>query len=458
MKTTNNKRRQKIVFIQPRFENKKLDRNYKTIYPLGLGYLAAYVPDHWDVEIIDEQVENIDFDMNVDIVGITTTTLTANRAYEIAEEFRKRNKKVILGGVHASMCPEEAQQYCDAVCIGDGEHIIGQIIKDFENNNLKKIYIGKLEPLKNLKLPRRDLFKKKYSFIPVSTSRGCPFNCSFCAINRFYRGTYRKRDVEDVIEELKQLPRGYDIVFFTDGNMYGYSKEDIKRFKTICKRIYEERAKGNLNFKYFMCYVSVNALADIEALELASKAGCSVLLVGFESINPDSLKEMSKGINLKYGVDSYNHLIKNAQNRNMLVVGELIVGNDSDDMKTLDRTKEFIKKADFDILRLQILQPFPGTRVFEKLKKEGRLYLKNFPEDWKKLRDGFLVGVNFKLKHFEEKELQRWVKKVALEFYSLKNIIARAWKVFRVSKSIKSALTVIIMSIKSSKTYINLNV
>ncbi|RLF62160.1 MAG: hypothetical protein DRN16_02350 [Thermoplasmata archaeon] len=207
-----------------------------------------------------------------------------------------------------------------------------------------------------------------------------------------------------------------------------------------------------------MCYVSVNALADIEALELASKAGCSVLLVGFESINPESLKEMSKGINLKYGVDSYNHLIKNAQNRNMLVLGELIVGNDSDDMETLDRTREFIKKADFDILRLQILQPFPGTRVFEKLKNEGRLYLKNFPEDWKKLRDGFLVGVNFKLKHFEEKELQRWVKKVALEFYSLKNILARAWKVFKVSKSIKAVLTVIVMNIKSSKTYINLNV
>jgi radical SAM superfamily enzyme YgiQ (UPF0313 family) len=452
------RRKPKIVFIQPRFENKKLDRNYRTVYPLGLGYLAAYVPDHWDVEIIDEQVDKIDFDIDVDLVGITTTTLTANRAYEIAKEFRKRNVKVILGGVHASMCPEEAQQYCDSICIGDGEHVIGQIIKDFENNRLKKIYVGKLEPLKNLKFPRRDLFKKKYSFIPVSTSRGCPFNCSFCAIHKFYRGTYRKRDVEDVIEELKQLPKGYDIVFFTDGNAYGYSKEDIDRFKELCKRIYEERCKGNLNFKYFMCYVSVNALDDIEALELASKAGCAVLLVGFESINPNSLKEMSKGINLKYGVESYNRLIRNAQKRNMMVLGELIVGNDSDDKETLDKTREFIKNADLDILRLHILQPFPGTRIFEKLRRERRLYLKNFPEDWKKLRDGFLVGVHFKPKHFNEKELQKWVKKVALEFYSLKNILARAWKTFRYSKSLKAALTVIIMNIKSSKTYINLNV
>ena len=124
----------KLVLIQPFYENKKLDRNYRTVYPLGLGYLAAYVPFHWDVQIIDEQVETLDFNINADLVGITTTTLTVNRAYEIARQFRKRGVKVILGGVHATMCPGEAKQHCDTLCIGDGEHIIPEIINDFEHN------------------------------------------------------------------------------------------------------------------------------------------------------------------------------------------------------------------------------------------------------------------------------------------------------------------------------------
>ena len=443
----------KLLLIQPLFENKKLDRNVKTVYPLGLGYLAAYVPENWTVSIVDEQVEEIDFSADVDMVGITTTTLTINRAYTIAEEFRKRGVKVILGGVHASMLPEEAGEYCDSVLIGDSESIIARVLKDFEEGRLQKKYTGSLDPLKELKEPRRELFKSVYSFLPVSTSRGCPFDCNFCAINRFYRGKYRTRDVEDVIAELRKLPEGNDIVFFTDGNIYGYSKKDVERFKELCRRMIQERKKKPFNFKYFAGYVSVNALADLEALELASAAGCMILFVGFESINPESLKDMNKVLNLKYGVDSYQELVENAQKRKMMVVGEMIVGSDSDDMEVLEKTTVFLKKINFDVLRLQIMQPLPGTRLFDSLQKENRLFLKKFPEDWNKLSRDFVMGVHYQPKNLEPMQLKQWVKETGLAFYSPANILRRAIKSFTLTRSPKLFFVTILMNFKSRKSY-----
>lgn len=444
-----------ITLIQPQLPSKDLDRNIKTLYPLGLGYIASYIPPHWDVSVIDEQIEKIDFDTVSDIIGLTTTTLTINRAYEIAAEFRKKGTTVIMGGVHASMCPDEAQQHCDSLVIGDAEGAIQELIKDFEAGNLKRTYYGALSSLDNMAYPKRDVFNNTYSFLPVSTSRGCPFNCNFCAINRFYKGKYRTRDVAEVIDELKGLPKGNDVVFFTDGNIYGYLEKDVNRFKELCRRIAAEHKKKTLNFKYFAGYASVNALLDEEALDLAAKAGCMALFVGFESINPDSLKEMNKTLNLKLGVDSYYNLVQNAQKRRMLVVGEMIVGSDADDSSVLQETKDFLEKINFDILRLQIMQPLPGTRLFEKLEKEDRLYLKNFPEDWRKMANDFIMGVHFEPKNIAPDELKGWVKEVGTKFYSPFNVLKRALKGLMLTKSIKFFLLVLIMNYKSRKTYVN---
>ena len=448
----------KIVFIQPRFANKRVDRNIKTIFPLGLGYLASHVPEHWDVEIVDEQLEEINFGLEADAIGITTTTITANRAYEIAARFKERGIPVFLGGVHASMCTDEVEPFCDAVCVGDGEHAIGQMLEDLENGCLEKRYDGKLEPLVGLKPPRRDLFRQDYSFVPINTSRGCPFSCHFCVINEFYRGEYRKREVEDVIEELRSLPQDDGMLFFTDGNMVGYSKKDVARFKTLCRRMREEREAGTVRYRSFMGYASVNALDDVELLDLAAGAGCSALFVGFESISPKSLEDMNKVMNLKFGVDSYPRLVRNAQKRKIAVVGEMIVGSDSDDAEILRQTKRFLDKIDFDILRLQILQPIPGTKLFEMLAEQDRLHLKNFPEDWKKAEKDFIMGVHFDLKNFSAVELKSWVKKTGLSFYRPSRILNRAWKTFRTTGDLKWAATLALMNFKSRKSYANVEI
>ena len=448
----------KLVLIQPCFANKRVDRNIKTIFPLGLGYLASHVPEHWTVEVVDEQLEAIDFAMDADAVGITTTTITANRAYEIAARFRKRGIPVLLGGVHASMCVDEAEPYCDAVCVGDGEQAIGQMLEDLESDCLKKRYEGTLDPLVGLNPPRRDLFRQDYSFVPVSTSRGCPFSCHFCVINEFYRGSFRTREVEDVIEELESLPQSDGMLFFTDGNMVGHSKKDIRRFKTLCRRMREEREAGNIRYRSFMGYASVNALDDDELLDLAAAAGCSALFVGFESINPKSLEDMNKVMNLRFGVDSYPRLVRNAQKRKIAVVGEMIVGSDSDNADVLRQTREFLDKIDFDILRLQILQPIPGTKLFDQLAEQDRLHLKNFPEDWKKAEKDFIMGVHFDLKNFSAVELKTWVKKTGLSFYQPRRILHRAWKTFRTTGDLKWAATLALMNFKSRKSYANVEV
>ena len=177
-----------LTLIQPLFDNADLDRNQRTLYPLGLGYLAAYAPEHWRVRLVDEQLEEVALDAPTDLVGISTTTMTITRAYQLADAYRARGVPVVLGGIHASVCPDEALEHCDAVCIGDGEPVIASILADAERGALQRRYQAEPADMAGLRPPRRDIFPQGYSFLPVSTSRGCPFDCSFCAIHSFYGG------------------------------------------------------------------------------------------------------------------------------------------------------------------------------------------------------------------------------------------------------------------------------
>ncbi len=444
----------KILFIQPKFTIPKIYEMRNAVYSLGIAYMAANLPEHWQFEFVDEEMEPINYDTDADIIGITAITFYANQAYRIAEKFRAKGKTVIMGGVHVSMCPDEALKFCDAICIGDGEHIISDILDDFENNRLKRKYIDEPRPLTGTKHPLHSMYKNAYRFTPIATSRGCPFNCDFCAINAFYNNVYRQRDVEDIILELKNLPRKKNMIYFTDGNVYGNSPREIERFKTLCRRIIEERKLGNMPFKYFLCFASVNALADTEALDLASEAGCRNMLIGFESINPESLKDMNKMLNLKkFPPSTYSQLVKNARDRKIIITAEMVFGNDSDTPEILEETEEYLKNASFDILRLYIKQPFPGTQSFKTLQKEGRLHFNNFPEDWEKTREKFIAGVHFDMKHLTEKQLQTWVKRVGLRFFALHRVLFRAARFSITTRNIRLGLILSWVSYKGRKWY-----
>ena len=178
---------------------------FSTFSPLGLAYVAAVTPSNWEIKIIDENFDEFEFE-EADLVGITAFTSNINRAYQIARLYKERKIKVVIGGIHASMLPDEALQFADTVVVGEAENIWSEVIADFEHGSLSSLYVGPKVNLDQLKIiPRRDLLDPRYFWNSVQTSRGCPFNCHFCAINRFYSGRYRTRDPEDVIEDLKKV-------------------------------------------------------------------------------------------------------------------------------------------------------------------------------------------------------------------------------------------------------------
>ena len=441
----------KLVLIQPKFDSPKLDRNQGTLAPLGLAYVAAYTPQDWDIEIIDEQVEELHFP-SADLVGLSTTTGSVTRAYEIALRYRARGTPVVVGGVHASMVPEEALRFADAVVIGDAEPVWEQVVRDAERGELAKRYEAPIEPLERLRTPRRDLLTGKYLLGSISTSRGCPFRCTFCAIHNFYKDTCRMRPVEEVIAELRTMRQR--LLFFTDGNLYGYTRESRDRFVEICHRIAEERAAKRVRCLGWVAYASVNALEDDEALAAASRAGCKNLLVGFESVNPASLREMRKAANISR-VNRYHELIANAARHGILVTAEIVLGFDADTPETLALTRRFIRDTGFDVLRLQILQPLPGTETFDRLEREGRLYLTKFPEDWDALRDNFVLGVNFELKNLDAYELKRAVVDMGKEFYGPVNLARASARVFRRFRDPLVLAYYVILALKARKTYRN---
>jgi radical SAM superfamily enzyme YgiQ (UPF0313 family) len=452
LNTTQASGTRRLLLIQPRFGNKKLDRNRGTLPPLGLAYVAACTPDSWDVKIVDEHMEDLRFEP-ADLVGISTTTCTINRGYEIAGRYRSMGAQVVFGGVHASLLPEEALRFGDCVVIGDAEPVWPDVIRDFESGKLNKTYKSHPFDLTGLCRPRTDLFTNRYMFYPVSASRGCPFHCEFCAINRFYEGKYRIRPAREVLEDLKQVPG--KLVFFTDGNLYGYHKTARDNFMEICRLIIRERESGALRFKHWMAYSSVNGLQDEEALALAAESGCRALFVGFESIQEEALKEMGKVINLQYGAASYPSLIRNAHRQGILVIGEIIMGFDSDTLQGLEATRRFIEESEMDLLRLQILQPIPGTRLYEKLEREGRLLISHFPEDWNLFTENFVMGVHYRLKSMKSVELQKVVKETGTAFYSPRNVLRRMWRVFSLTRDPSLVLVTALNSYNSRKTYVN---
>ncbi len=443
------RRRPKLFLIQPAFDVGSFNRNSSTLVPLGLAYVAAYTPSHWDVEIHDEQEQAPKFP-DADLVGITTTTGSIVRAYEIAQIYRARHIPVVLGGVHASLLPDEANQYCDSVVIGDAEPVWEDVIRDFESGSLKPRYKAPNAPLDNLRIPRRDLFHGRYLMGSISTSRGCPFRCTFCCIHNFYGDTYRMRPIEEVIDELRTLKNR--VLFFTDGNLFGYTQQARTRFLELCRRIEQEKRKGSFSFLAWMAYATVNILEDEEALEAASKAGCVNLLIGFESINPDTLREMKKGINIKRS-NKYRELIHNAARRGILVTAELVLGFDNDTPQTLALTRDFVRESGMDILRLQILQPLPGTEVFQELQKSNRLYVTSFPADWAKLWEKFFLGINFEVKNVDPYELVQFVVESGREFYSLPNIFKNGLRALVRQRSPLAFAYLVVFSMKSRSMY-----
>ena len=375
----------KLLLINPvgRRSGSLLSR-FSTFQPLGLAYIAAVTPSGWEVKIADENFGPCEPE-DADLVGITAFTGNINRAYELARIYRERSIKVVLGGIHASMIPEEALRYVDAVVVGEAEEIWGKVIEDAEQGRLAGIYTGPRVDLSRFTVrPRRDLLSPRYVFQSIQTSRGCPFRCEFCSVSRYLGTAYRQREPAAVLAELAEIKGKF--VFFLDDNLVGYSAESRDRAKELFRGMIDRGLK-----KRWWMQTSINSADDEELLSLAGRAGCMFALIGFESISTESLSEMKKGVNIKVGVENYRRVIAAFHRHGIGVIGSFIIGNDNESPAYYKALARFLVAAGVDIVQMFILTPLPGTALMERTTAENRLLAVQFPEDWARYRLSYVV-------------------------------------------------------------------
>jgi radical SAM superfamily enzyme YgiQ (UPF0313 family) len=382
---------------------------------ITLPHMAAITPNGHDIEIVNENYSNINFNTDADLVGITCYTMTAPRVYEIADEFRRRGKKVIIGGYHPTAMTSEAKQHADSVVRGMAEKSWPRLLKDFEKGKLKPIY--EEEDFEGSDIPsiRRDLIIHNPIVGAIQSTRGCYNKCEFCAIGSFCKHGVKKRQIKDVIEELRVMPNR--LVIFHDPHLTSYPKYAKELFKEMIKEKVDKAwlANGTTN---------VLGTADDEFLNLARKAGCLSWFVGFESVSQEALNKIKKTHNK---VENFKKMIKRLHDHGMTVQGGIIFGFDEDTTDIFDLTLEKMYEFEIDVVEVNILTPYPGTPLFERLDREGRITTR----DWSKYNQ---VEVVYKPMKMTEEELFEGTRKVAKEFYKWPNVIGRSAKIFSITK------------------------
>ena len=396
----------KITLIHP-FHYFGLNRFAHRLMPLQgitLAYLARLIPTEHDVRLVYEAQERIDYENPADVVAITTLTVTAKRAYRIADRFRRRGATVILGGPHVSALPSEAKQHADAVAIGNGEATLPRIIRDLEQGDLQPFYHnfvpGRLPPLGNIAVPNRWCTS-------LLASRGCEMNCEFCSMQSIFGKFYLQREIAEVVREIRTIASPN--LFFVDDNFFGTSRKTRAFYTAILKAV----AKTGKNW-YGQCRLPV--VEDERTLDLFARTNCNALLIGFESLNPDNRQAVAKQT---VNPDYYRSVIRKMHRHGIGVVGAFIFGFDNDTPDTLSRTLAFCIETRMELALFTILTPFPGTALFERLDREGRIFNKNW-------EDYTMDRCVFQPRHFSPDGLTAALNRAEREFFSLRSIRKRS--------------------------------
>ena len=389
----------------------KILLNAFTILPtLYARKIAAITPKKHTVKIINERNSLIDFYKKYDLVNINYTTSTAQRAYELADKFKKKGITVVLSGIHASLMPKEAKEHADSILLGWGELNWLDLLNDYEKNKLKPEYKHKKYD-KNTIIPPINIELSTFVISgAIEATRGCPYKCDFCPESNITDGSqFYKRPVDEVIEEIKNLPQKFFTFYDTSMTI------DTKYTKELFRNMIGLKKK-------FSCNGNADVLAnDIEFVKLSKKAGCTSWLIGFESFSQQTLSSVNKITNK---VEEYKKAVENIHSNNMIVVGDFMFGFDTDTKDVFDGTLMQINKLGIDAADFCILTPFPGTPIYDKLEKEKRILTK----DWSQYT---LKNPVFKPKNMTSAELLAGVRKMYCEYYSTPNNIKRIFKSMR---------------------------
>lgn len=369
-------KRRKLVLINPVSKARagfSINRSSR-FPPLGLGVVASLTPSTWDVELVDENFEEFTY-RDADLIGLTAFSSSANRAYEIAQLYKDEGIPVVMGGIHASVCQQEALQFVDAVVVGEVESVWANVLADAASGKLQSLYQGTWQDLVDLRHVRRDIFHKDYVFASIQTSRGCPLDCSFCSVTGFNGRRYRRRPPVEVLNELETIPQ--ELIFFVDDNIIGYGHQSREQALELFKGMVERGIE-----KHWFCQASVNIADDPEILEWAGRAGCRMIFLGIEAEDGEALEAIDKRLNLKRGTSSYEETFDRIHAAGIAVLGAFIFGMDGDTPEKLHRRADYMIQSGVDVMQATAITPLPGTRVFQQMKEEDRLLRTNFPHDW----------------------------------------------------------------------------
>lgn len=376
---------------------------------LTLPMLAAVTPPDFSVRLVSETVEDIPFNDDWDLVGITGMGSGIVRAWQIADEFRKRNVKVVIGGIAASLAkPEWTLDHADVLITGEAEETWPLLLNDFKNGNLQQIYrMSKRPDINTLPLPRYDLMNKaKLGFWrPVQATRGCPFPCTFCSIQSYFERSYRKRPIDQVLRDVRAAKQsGSSYIAFIDDNI----GVDWQYFENLMTALIPEKI-------IWMSQCSIHIADRPDMLQLAFESGCRMLSFGIESVNEKSIAFIEKGFNKP---KAYTEAIKRIRKYGIDVSTEMIIGLDGDDNSVFQKTYDFIMGNRISVPRVHILTQVPGTPMYAEMEQDGRI----ISQDFDKYSGGQVV---FKPRNIKPTDLQKNYWKLYEHLFTPMNIVKR---------------------------------
>jgi radical SAM superfamily enzyme YgiQ (UPF0313 family) len=354
----------RLALIHPAIGRRSGERYMRTwqMESLPAALIAGLTPRDVQIAFHDDRMEAIPYDRPVDLVALSVETYTARRAYQIASEFRRRGIPVAMGGFHPTLAPDEVADYAEAVIVGEGEALWPQVIDDFRHGQLQKFYRARKRPPLSGVLYERSIFRGK-RYLPlglIETGRGCRFPCEFCAIQTFFQRTHNARPTDEIVAELGVLKTSRRFFFFVDDNFAA----DLRYAKELLTALIP------LNIRW-VTQLSINAAHDEELLCLLARSGCKGVLIGFESLDPDTLRAMNKRFNMMRG--GYEAALSKLARYGIRVYATFVFGYDNDTAATFRAALEFALRHRFYIAAFNHLTPFPGTPLYKRLEVEGRL-------------------------------------------------------------------------------------
>lgn len=402
----------RLTLVHPTIGRQGASRPYIRSWqmePLAPAVLASLTPPDVEIRFYDDRVEDIPYDERTDLVAISVETYTAKRCYQIASHYRRRGVPVVMGGFHTTLVPDEVSRFAESIVIGEAEEVWPLLIDDFRHGRLQPVYRSSARPKLVQVQPRREIFRgKPYLDLGlVEAGRGCHFRCEFCAIQTVFSNTQTRRPIDDILRDIRQQKRS--LYFFVDDNITSNLKQAKEFFRALIP----------LKIRW-VSQASINAAHDEEFLELIREAGCMLLLIGFESLNPKSLKIMKKEFNTMKG--GYEVALANLRRYGIRLYPTFILGYDEDDAQTVEQTLEFAQRHRFCLAAFNHLTPFPGTPLYERLQSEGRLLYERWWLD-PAYRYGMVPFATRSLTPVQIEELCLWARR---EFFSYPSILRRS--------------------------------